>query len=90
VATYIIRELVEKNATEYLDNINIHITPCANPDGYEYTTTLDRFWRKNRSNTSVPGCIGVDLNRNWDFKYNGLYMYNNKISILVIFLQCLH
>uniref|UniRef100_A0A8D2LKL8 Peptidase M14 domain-containing protein n=1 Tax=Varanus komodoensis TaxID=61221 RepID=A0A8D2LKL8_VARKO len=26
----------------------------------------DRFWRKNRSNTSNSACIGVDLNRNFD------------------------
>jgi murein tripeptide amidase MpaA len=83
MATYIIMELVEKNATEYLDNLNFHIIPCANPDGYEYTMMNggDRLWRKNRSRypDSTPECLGVDLNRNWGFKFNGL------IVILFIF-----
>ncbi len=73
MATYIMRELVEKNATRYLDNINIHIIPCANPDGYEYSFH-ERLWRKNRKNNTNPNCTGVDLNRNWDFKYNGLFL----------------
>lgn len=37
----------------------------ANPDGYEYTWTNDRMWRKNRRNNE-GSCEGVDLNRNWD------------------------
>jgi murein tripeptide amidase MpaA len=72
MATYIMRELVEKNATKYLVNINIHIIPCANPDGYEFSINKERFWRKNKSPNKGPECIGVDLNRNWDFNYNGL------------------
>jgi murein tripeptide amidase MpaA len=40
------------------------IVPIANPDGYEYTRTKDRLWRKNRA--IVKGTVqGVDLNRNW-------------------------
>ena len=41
----------------------------ANPDGYEYSRTEDRMWRKNMRVNSNPICPGVDLNRNWDFKY---------------------
>lgn len=41
----------------------------ANPDGYEYTRTKDRLWRKNT--VAIPGsnCIGVDLNRNFPEGY---------------------
>ncbi len=40
-----------------------------NPDGYEYTHTTYRMWRKNRSPNRVSSCIGTDLNRNFDFKW---------------------
>lgn len=33
----------------------------------------DRFWRKSRSNNTSPvGCVGTDLNRNFDFHWLGL------------------
>ncbi len=42
---------------------DIWILPVANPDGYEYTFTGDRLWRKTR--TPQPGgAVGVDMNRN--------------------------
>ncbi|XP_053982799.1 carboxypeptidase B-like [Hylaeus volcanicus] len=52
VATYIMNQLVEKTAsyTKLLDNSDWMILPVANPDGYEFTHTGDRFWRKTRSN----------------------------------------
>lgn len=51
VATYIINQLVEKNAnyTRLLDATDWIIMPVANPDGYEFTHTEDRLWRKTRS-----------------------------------------
>lgn len=42
---------------------DIWIVPVVNPDGYEYTFTTDRLWRKNRRPNS-DGTYGVDLNRN--------------------------
>ncbi|XP_033334246.2 carboxypeptidase B [Megalopta genalis] len=52
VATYIVSQLVEKNVsyTKLLDNSDWMILPVANPDGYEFTHTGDRLWRKTRSN----------------------------------------
>lgn len=41
-----------------------HIVPVLNPDGYEYTHTCDRMWRKNRARHE-GACVGVDLNRNF-------------------------
>lgn len=40
-----------------------------NPDGYEYTHTSDRLWRKNRRPHTF--CSGVDLNRNYGYKWGG-------------------
>lgn len=42
---------------------DIWVVPVVNPDGYEFTFTTDRLWRKNRRPMS-GGAIGVDLNRN--------------------------
>ncbi|MGH7653231.1 MAG: M14 family zinc carboxypeptidase [Gemmatimonadaceae bacterium] len=42
---------------------DIWILPVANPDGYEYTFTTDRLWRKTRS-PQGGRVFGVDMNRN--------------------------
>ena len=71
MATYIMNELIVKNATQKY-NLNIHILPSANPDGYMHSRDSDRLWRKTRSSTgSILGCKGVDGNRNWDFHFDG-------------------
>jgi hypothetical protein len=49
----------------------VYVVPCYNPDGYEYSRSRDRMWRKNRRLNS-DGTHGVDLNRNWDSQW-GLY-----------------
>ena len=48
-----------------LDKVTFVIVPIVNPDGYEYTWTTDRLWRKNRK-SYFSQYVGVDLNRNWD------------------------
>ncbi|KAI8870046.1 Zn-dependent exopeptidase [Ramicandelaber brevisporus] len=42
------------------------MVPVMNVDGYEYTWTNSRLWRKNRRST-----YGVDLNRNFPFHWGG-------------------
>jgi len=44
-----------------LDKVEVLIVPVANPDGYVYTWSTDRLWRKNRGASGS----GVDINRNW-------------------------
>jgi len=57
---------VDPQATSILDNFQVHIIPVVNPDGYEFTWTTDRMWRKTRSPNKNNPCIGTDPNRNWD------------------------
>jgi murein tripeptide amidase MpaA len=91
MATYIMRELVERNASQYLDHLNFHILPSANPDGYEFTRNGDRFWRKTRSNAgSSSGCQGADGNRNFDIAFGGNIDLHIKKPIIVIDTQSLH
>lgn len=42
--------------------------PCLNPDGYEYSWSTDRLWRKSRQTVSDE-CKGIDLNRNWGYAF---------------------
>lgn len=42
-----------------------YIVPMVNIDGYLFTWTDDRLWRKNRRHNS-GNSYGVDINRNWD------------------------
>ncbi|XP_031621116.1 carboxypeptidase B-like [Contarinia nasturtii] len=71
--TYIVNDLVENwnNQPAYIQNVNWYVLPVHNPDGYEYTRNTNRMWRKNRSKGSNSKCFGVDLNRNFGFKWGG-------------------
>ncbi|CAG7718061.1 unnamed protein product, partial [Allacma fusca] len=49
--TYIANEIIQANLkSEYWASMfDWYISPVINPDGYEYSHTNDRFWRKTRS-----------------------------------------
>lgn len=71
--TYMVHQLIQNRASldDILSNVNFYVMPSINPDGYSYTFTDDRMWRKTRSDTSSSfGCKGADPNRNWDFHWN--------------------
>eukprot|EP01111_Echinosteliopsis_oligospora_P014984 TRINITY_DN5784_c0_g1_i2.p1 TRINITY_DN5784_c0_g1~~TRINITY_DN5784_c0_g1_i2.p1 ORF type:complete len:403 (-),score=89.33 TRINITY_DN5784_c0_g1_i2:63-1271(-) len=72
---YMIDQLVTKYATDssikaLLDKSIIHIVPLSNPDGYLYSWSSSRLWRKNRR-ANNGGTYGVDLNRNWNDHWGG-------------------
>merc|ERR1711976_778578 len=77
VATFIMRTLVEnhRNNQDLTDFFDFYILPVANPDGYEYSFTSNRLWRKNRarngglSSLLLTLCDGVDLNRNFGYHW---------------------
>ncbi|KAK2710442.1 hypothetical protein QYM36_011835 [Artemia franciscana] len=48
-ATYIINQLFHENNTAVRENFDWIIVPSTNPDGYEYSRTTNRLWRKTRS-----------------------------------------
>jgi len=57
-----------------VDNLDIYIFPQANPDGRNYSMNTEALWRKNRRtaapNSNSGTCVGVDLNRNFDFLWD--------------------
>ncbi len=59
---------VDAAITELMDNAVFFIVPIVNPDGYEYSVDVDRFWRKNRR-PNGGNSFGVDLNRNWGYQW---------------------
>ncbi|ALC46923.1 CG17633 [Drosophila busckii] len=70
-ATYIIDQLLHSNDAQVQTMARSHnwlIFPTVNPDGYRYSFTHDRMWRKNRALFGI--CRGVDLNRNYPFAWN--------------------
>ncbi|XP_023225775.1 carboxypeptidase B-like [Centruroides sculpturatus] len=76
---YNIHELTSKYATDstiksLVDDHIWYIIPSSNPDGYVYTWTMDRMWRKTRSRSIKfvpPWCRGADANRNFDISHCG-------------------
>lgn len=70
--TWIINELLTSQDVEVrqlAERYEWHFLPVFNVDGYVYTWTTDRLWRKSRRPTKNPLCIGTDLNRNWDVHF---------------------
>jgi len=61
---YIIEQLLTVN-TNLLQYFEFHIVPVLNVDGYLYTRSNERLWRKNRQTNSGSSCVGTDLNRNY-------------------------
>ncbi|XP_054442174.1 carboxypeptidase O [Pteronotus mesoamericanus] len=50
----------------FLKNLDFYVLPVLNIDGYIYTWTTDRLWRKSRSSHNNGMCFGTDLNRNFN------------------------
>ncbi|XP_061108395.1 carboxypeptidase A2-like [Conger conger] len=61
----------DASLTALLNKMDVFLLIVTNPDGYVYTHTRNRMWRKTRSRISGTSCIGVDPNRNWDAGFGG-------------------
>jgi len=57
------------DAVRLTNTYDWYIMPVMNPDGYDFTWSNDRLWRKNRRPSPGSLCIGADLNRNFNFRW---------------------
>ncbi|XP_060783062.1 carboxypeptidase A4 [Neoarius graeffei] len=62
---------VDPSVTSLLGKMDVYLMVVTNPDGYAYTHTNNRMWRKTRSVNPGNSCRGVDPNRNWDAGFGG-------------------
>lgn len=60
----------DPNVRALVDRVEWYVVPVFNVDGYLYSWTTNRLWRKNRRDNG-DGTFGVDLNRNWGFQWGG-------------------
>ena len=67
-------------AQQLLSKFVFHLIPVLNPDGYEFTRTDNRMWRKNREPNTGTDCVGTDINRNFEFKWSGSGASSSKCS----------
>ncbi|KAJ1162743.1 hypothetical protein NDU88_003208 [Pleurodeles waltl] len=68
------------NNPSLLNSMDILLEIVTNPDGFAYTHTSNRMWRKTRSNNAGSSCAGVDPNRNWDAGFGGAGASSNPCS----------
>ena len=72
--SWMMKELIENDADhpELLEKLDWYILAIVNPDGYAYTRSSDRMWRKTRSTYEDQdyNCYGTDANRNWGYHWN--------------------
>jgi len=55
-----------------VNGVEVYVIPVVNVDGYVYTWTNDRLWRKNRRPPPAgSSCRGVDDNRNYGVGWGG-------------------
>jgi hypothetical protein len=62
---------LEQRVSDIVNSREIWIVPMVNPDGAEYDISSGQFqnWRRNRQPVPDSSALGVDLNRNWGYKW---------------------
>ncbi|KAM9277590.1 carboxypeptidase A1-like [Cariama cristata] len=70
----------DPSVTAILDSMDIFFEIVTNPDGFAFTHSSNRMWRKTRSINAGSHCIGVDPNRNWDAGFGGSGSSSNPCS----------
>ena len=56
--------------TAMMDQTELIVIPVVNIDGYAFTWTNNRLWRKSRNTNLGSSCTGTDLNRNYNDRWD--------------------
>lgn len=57
--------------THILDRAEVWLVSAVNPDGYAFSWSDQRMWRKNRRDNPGTSCDGIDINRNYTRGWGG-------------------
>lgn len=71
--TWVLNHLLTSNLPDVRNlatNYDWYFLVVANPDGFVFTHTGNRLWRKTRSINTGSSCRGVDPNRNFGYRWN--------------------
>jgi carboxypeptidase T len=77
------KKFAASEISSIVNGLDIFLFPQVNPDGRNYSMNSDSMWRKNRrpATSHHPNCIGVDLNRNYNFLWNYPLYFNPDAAI---------
>ncbi|XP_072418983.1 carboxypeptidase A1-like [Chiloscyllium punctatum] len=70
----------DTSVTSLLNTMDLYLELVTNPDGFQFTHTNNRMWRKTRSTYAGNACTGVDPNRNFDANFGGPGASGNSCS----------
>lgn len=68
-AIYQLLQLYLEEPNKISEQLDFLFIPVMNPDGYAYTWTEDRLWKKNRQETHLPKCFGIDIDHSFDYHW---------------------
>lgn len=64
---YFLYQIVQLRSLQtLLQTVDIIVLPVVNPDGYVWSHTNARLWRKTRAPIAGSTCLGIDGNRNYE------------------------
>lgn len=76
-----VEKMLETDRWEMTRWFDWYVVPVTNPDGYEYTHSTERLWRKNKRYIR-HNCTGVDLNRNFGIMFGTTGVDHNCDSLI--------
>ena len=72
LARWLVDHSREPRVKKLLETRDVYIVPLVNPDGVEYDIATGSYrWQRKNMRDNGDGTTGVDLNRNYDFRFGG-------------------